>query len=57
MCYLGEAVYSRCLSSLIDEREEASKQLKGPSDTRYQGDRKEFIENVRQVGLVLIDYF
>ena len=49
VCYTGEAVYSRCLSSLIEERGEASKHLQGPTETRYKGDRKEFIENVRQV--------
>ena len=47
--YIGEAVYSRCLSSLKDERVAASKVLKGPSNTKYSGDKKAFIEHIRQV--------
>ena len=42
-----EAVYARCLSAGKDARVRASKQLSGPSG-KYQGDRKEFIEQVRQ---------
>ena len=49
LCVSGEAVYARCLSSLKDERVEASKHLQGPSTTRYQGDAKEFVEHVRKV--------
>ena len=44
----GESVFARCLSSLKDERVEASKYLPGPSKTRYEGDRKEFVEHIRQ---------
>jgi 6-phosphogluconate dehydrogenase len=46
---LGEAVFARCLSSLKDERVEASKQLKGPAVTKYSGDKKEFVEHIRKV--------
>ncbi|RIK81306.1 MAG: phosphogluconate dehydrogenase (NADP(+)-dependent, decarboxylating) [Planctomycetota bacterium] len=42
-----EAVYARCLSALKEARVRASKVLKGPS-ARYEGDRKAFIEHVRQ---------
>jgi 6-phosphogluconate dehydrogenase len=42
-----EAVYARSLSALKDARARASKILTGPSGT-YDGDRNEFIEQVRQ---------
>ena len=42
-----EAVYARCLSAMKDARVRASKVLPGPSG-KYQGDREEFIEQVRQ---------
>ncbi|MEE8452576.1 MAG: NADP-dependent phosphogluconate dehydrogenase, partial [Thermoguttaceae bacterium] len=42
-----EAVYARCLSAMKDARTRASKALAGPSGT-YSGDRKEFIEQIRQ---------
>ncbi|MCS7238675.1 MAG: decarboxylating NADP(+)-dependent phosphogluconate dehydrogenase [Thermoguttaceae bacterium] len=42
-----EAVYARALSALKDARLRASKVLPGPNG-RYQGDRKQFIEQVRQ---------
>ncbi len=42
-----EAVYARCLSAMKEPRVRASKVLKGPSG-RYSGDRKEFVEHVRQ---------
>jgi 6-phosphogluconate dehydrogenase len=45
---IGEAVFARCLSALKDERVEASKLLKGPAPHTYEGNREEFIENVRQ---------
>ena len=44
----GEAVFARCLSSLKNERVEASKQLSGPAKTKWEGDRKAFIEDIRQ---------
>jgi 6-phosphogluconate dehydrogenase len=42
-----ESVFSRCLSSLKDERIEASKRIHGP-EKAFQGGRDEFIEQVRQ---------
>ncbi|KAI8092702.1 6-phosphogluconate dehydrogenase, decarboxylating [Halteromyces radiatus] len=44
---IGEAVYSRCLSSLKDERTRASKILKGPSP-KFSGDKKAFIAQLGQ---------
>jgi len=43
-----EAVYARALTALKDERVQASKVLRGPKGNRYSGDRKQFIEQVRQ---------
>jgi 6-phosphogluconate dehydrogenase len=43
-----EAVYARALTALKKERVKASKVLKGPTGGRQQGDRREFIEQVRQ---------
>ena len=40
-------MFSRCLSSLKDDRVEASKQLEGPPATKFTGDKKQFIEDVR----------
>jgi 6-phosphogluconate dehydrogenase len=45
---IGESVFARCLSSLKDERVIASKSLKGPSKTKYDGDKKEMVEHIRQ---------
>jgi len=42
-----EAVYARCLSAMKDARVRASRHLTGPSG-KYQGDRKAFVEKVRQ---------
>ncbi len=42
-----EAVYARCISAMKEQRLHASKILSGPSGS-YQGDRKEFVEQVRQ---------
>jgi len=42
-----QAVYARCLSAMKEPRVRASQQLGGPSGT-YQGDRDEFIEQIRQ---------
>lgn len=44
---IGEAVFARCLSAMKDERVAASKVLKGPS-ARFTGDKKAFIEDLRQ---------
>lgn len=45
---IGESVFARCLSSLKDERTNASKVLKGPSDTKYSGDKKAMVEHIRK---------
>ncbi|CAH0767406.1 unnamed protein product [Bemisia tabaci] len=45
---IGESVFSRCLSSLLDERAQASKVLSGPPTSKYQGDKKEFLEDIRK---------
>ncbi|XP_059164296.1 6-phosphogluconate dehydrogenase, decarboxylating-like [Physella acuta] len=45
---IGEAVFARCLSSLKDERVLASKEITGPSVTKYSGDKKAFIEDIRK---------
>lgn len=45
---IGESVFARCLSSLTEERSAASKVLKGPKNTQYTGDKKKFLENIRQ---------
>lgn len=44
---ISEAVYSRCLSALKEERTAASKVLSGPS-VNFTGDKAEFIENIRK---------
>lgn len=46
---IGESVFSRCLSSLLDERAEASKVLPGPPTSKYAGDKKQFLDDIRQV--------
>jgi 6-phosphogluconate dehydrogenase len=43
-----EAVYARCLSAMKDARVRASKVLKGPIGKKYDGDKKAFIEQIRQ---------
>ncbi|XP_064385440.1 6-phosphogluconate dehydrogenase, decarboxylating-like [Halichondria panicea] len=45
---IGESVFARCLSSLKDERVEASKQLPGPKVTRWEGNRAELVEHIRK---------
>lgn len=45
---IGESVFARCLSALKDERVQASKSLNGPAQTKYSGDKKAFIEKIRQ---------
>jgi 6-phosphogluconate dehydrogenase len=44
---IGEAVFSRCLSAIKDERVAASQALSGPSP-KFDGDRKAFVEDIRQ---------
>ncbi|GAB4129976.1 decarboxylating NADP(+)-dependent phosphogluconate dehydrogenase [Thermopirellula anaerolimosa] len=43
-----EAVHARNLSAMKEERVRAAKALTGPAPQRYQGDRGQFIEDVRQ---------
>ncbi len=43
---IGEAVFSRCLSAVKEERVAASKVLHGPAG-KFDGDRKAFIEDIR----------
>ncbi|MBI5725507.1 MAG: decarboxylating NADP(+)-dependent phosphogluconate dehydrogenase [Planctomycetes bacterium] len=44
---IAEAVFSRCLSAVKDERVEAAKKLRGPKP-RFTGDRAKFVEDIRQ---------
>jgi 6-phosphogluconate dehydrogenase len=44
---IGEAVFARCLSAMKDERVAAARALKGPG-AKFKGDKKAFIEDVRQ---------
>jgi len=44
---IGEAVFSRCLSAIKDERVRASKILNGPSPD-FRGDKVKFIEDIKQ---------
>lgn len=44
---IGEAVFSRCLSALKDERVIASKKLQGPS-AKFSGDKKKFLADLEQ---------
>ena len=43
---IGEAVFSRCLSAMKEERVEAAKVLTGPKPV-FEGDKKQFIEDIR----------
>ncbi|KAM7139290.1 6-phosphogluconate dehydrogenase, decarboxylating isoform 3-T3 [Macrochelys suwanniensis] len=45
---IGEAVFARCLSSLKDERVQASKRLDGPKRTQFSGNKKAFLEDIRK---------
>jgi 6-phosphogluconate dehydrogenase len=44
---IGEAVFSRCLSAIKEERVAASQVLSGPTP-RFAGDRKTVVEDIRQ---------
>ncbi|KAK7533044.1 6-phosphogluconate dehydrogenase-like protein [Phyllosticta citribraziliensis] len=44
---IGEAVFSRCLSSLKSERGRASQLLSGPSP-KFEGDKQAFIDDLEQ---------
>jgi 6-phosphogluconate dehydrogenase len=45
---ITEAVFARCLSAQKDARVRASKVLNGPANASFKGDKKQFIEDVRQ---------
>ena len=45
---IGEAVFSRCLSGEKEDRVGASKILNGPHIKKFTGDKKAFIEDIRQ---------
>ncbi|KAG5838771.1 hypothetical protein ANANG_G00227110 [Anguilla anguilla] len=45
---IGEAVFARCLSSLKDERVEASKTLSGPHGAKFSGNKAAFLEDIRK---------
>ena len=47
---IGESVFARCLSSLKEERVEASKVLPGPSTVQFAGALEEFIGHISKVG-------
>lgn len=49
---IGESVFARCLSSLIDERAEASKVLNGPTE-HFSGDKQAFLKDIGKVELIL----
>ncbi len=44
---IGEAVFSRCLSAIKEERVAASKVLSGPKP-KFEGDRAAFLEDIRK---------
>ncbi|KAI6649627.1 6-phosphogluconate dehydrogenase, decarboxylating-like isoform X1 [Oopsacas minuta] len=44
---IGESVFARCLSAIKEERVKASKVLCGPPPSCYSGDKKEFIDAIR----------
>jgi len=44
---IGEAVFSRCLSAIKDERVRASNVLGGPTP-KFEGDKQAFIDNLEQ---------
>ena len=44
---IGEAVFSRCLSAVKEERLAASKVLSGPAK-KFEGDKKEMLESIRK---------
>ncbi|MDB5052579.1 MAG: 6-phosphogluconate dehydrogenase [Bacilli bacterium] len=45
---ITESVFTRFISAMKEERVAASKLLKGPKLSKYDGDRKEFIEAIRK---------
>lgn len=53
---IGESVFARCLSSLKEERLEASKILKGPQ-TKFEGNKEQLKEDIRKVFVVENELF
>lgn len=45
---IGESVFARCLSAIIDERAKSSQVLRGPANIHYTGDKKQFVEAIRK---------
>ena len=45
---IGESVFARCLSSLKEERVKASTILRGPDENTFSGDKKQFVDDIRQ---------
>ncbi|UZJ55436.1 hypothetical protein CBS101457_004756 [Exobasidium rhododendri] len=45
---IGEAVFSRCLSSLKEERVRASKKISGPQIKPFEGNKQQFIADLEQ---------
>ncbi|MBW04797.1 6-phosphogluconate dehydrogenase, decarboxylating, partial [Eschrichtius robustus] len=45
---IREVVFARCLSSLKDERIQASRKLKGPQKIQFEGDKESFLESIRK---------
>ena len=44
---VAEAVFSRCLSAIKEERTAAAEILTGPKLSKFDGDKSEFIDSVR----------
>merc|ERR1719219_8637 len=45
---IGESVFARCLSSLKEERVNASTILRGPDENTFSGNKKQFVDDIRQ---------
>lgn len=45
---IGEAVFSRCLSAMKDERVRASSLLSGPQIPKFSGDKAAFIDDIKR---------
>ena len=49
---ITESVFARFISSIKEERVNASKQLSGP-ETNFQGNKEEFLESIRKSTLYM----
>ena len=45
---IGEAVFARCISALKEERVVASKQLNGPGNVKFEGDKAAMVADLEQ---------